>query len=126
MGDVQDLARRAAQWKDDAAQLDQIMTDMSALSEAHVVPIRDAAGELLTNARGGSNGGLNEYQSARCHVYVARGERTDYYEQVFYRIQQASDHLEKLREAFKPLTVLGLKEHPQIEQLAKEIAELHW
>ena len=58
MGDVQDLFRRAAGWKHDAAELDKTMADISASSEAHVAAVCDAARELLDNARRGSNSGL--------------------------------------------------------------------
>jgi hypothetical protein len=124
MGAMQDLARRAVGWSNDAAELDKIMADMSASCEAHVNDVQDSAKTLLLNARIGFNGGLSEYQSAMCHVYIARGGSTNSHSEAFHEIQQASDHLETLREAFKPLARLGLKEHPQIEELSKHIADL--
>jgi hypothetical protein len=72
MGAMQDLARRAVGWSNDAAELDKIMADMSASCEAHVNDVQDSAKTLLLNARIGFNGGLSEYQSAMCHVYIQR------------------------------------------------------
>jgi hypothetical protein len=82
MGDVQELFRRAAGWKHDAAKLDKIKADISAFSEARGAPVHDPARALLDNARRGSNSGLNEYQSVICHVYIVRGENNNHYIQI--------------------------------------------
>lgn len=111
--------------KDDAAELDKIMTDMSALSEAHDAPVCDAARALLDNACRGSNSGLDEYQSATCHVYIVRVESTNYYRSTSYHIQQASGHVSTLEAAFEPLLSLGIQKHPQLEELSRNIADLH-
>jgi hypothetical protein len=125
MGDVQDLARRAAQWKDDTAELDQLMTELSTFSDAHAFLVRDAARALLGNAHGPINSGLNAYPSALCHVYVARGCTMNEREQAISSIQQASNHLETLREDSKRLAALGItEEHPQVRDLAAKIEEL--
>ena len=68
---------------------------------------------------------LNEDQSAICHVYVVRGEKTNYYRLMSYHIQQAGDHLSTLEGAFKPLLSLGIQKHPQLEELSRNIADLH-
>jgi DNA-binding IclR family transcriptional regulator len=124
MGDVQDLFRRATEWMNDAAELDKLMADMSASQKAQVHDVHHAARILLHNARSGFNNGLSEYQSALCHVYMARGEGVERHRQAFNSIQQAGGHFETLREAFKPLTALGIPEHPMIEELSEKIAEL--
>jgi len=111
--------------KDDAAELDKIMTDMSALSEAHDAPVCDAARALLDNACRGSNSGLDEYQSATCHVYIVRVESTNYYRSTSYHIQQASGHVSTLEAAFEPLLSLGIQKHPQLEEHSPNIGDLH-
>jgi hypothetical protein len=124
MDDVEGLVHRAVDWTDDAAELDEIMTEMSAFSKTYVSSVCDAASALFGNAHSSINSGLTEYQSALCHVYIARGESTNWHRQAFHEIQQASDHLSTLKEAFKPLTVLGIPEYPLIEELSKHIADL--
>jgi hypothetical protein len=122
MADPHWLAYRAMMWRDDSADLDEIMADMSTLSEAHVSTVSEAAGHLLRKAYFG--GRLNEYQIAICHVYTARAYATDDV-RFPYTIEEVRKHLANLREACKPVAALGLREeHPRVSELAAMIEEL--
>jgi hypothetical protein len=123
MADPHDLVRRANMWKDNPAELEDIMANMSTLSEPHVFPVAEAAGALLLQSSRG--GRLNEYQSATCNVYTARAYTINESEHALDALRQASIHLASLREALKPLAALGVaEEHHQVKELATQIEEL--
>jgi len=122
MADPHWLAYRAMVWKDDTADLDEILADMSTFSEAHVSTVSEAAGYLLREAS--SSGRLNEYQIAVCRVHAARAYATNDV-RFPYVIEEVKNHLANLREACKPVVALGLKEeHPRVSELAAMIEEL--
>jgi hypothetical protein len=119
MADPYHLVHRATTWKDNTTELDKIMADMSTLSKSQVSVVSEAARALLSAGR------LNEYRSAKCHVYAARGYTMYDRVQAIGSIGKACGHLETLRKDSKPLAALGVKEeHPQVRDLAAEIEEL--
>jgi hypothetical protein len=93
------------------------MDKMSTLSESQVPLASEVAQTLLLKR-------LNDYQSAKCHLYAARAHTTDH--SLFsYFIEEAEDHLANKREAWKTVAAAGiLGEYPQVSELAAEIEEL--
>ena len=116
MADPHDLVHRATTWKD-PAQLQKIMDEMSTLSGSQVLLGSEVAQTLLLKR-------LNDYQSAKCHLYAARAHIKNHAE-FFYFIEEAENHLANVREAWKTVAAAGiLEEHPQVSELATEIEEL--
>jgi hypothetical protein len=125
MADPHYLVWDVRAWEDNAAELDEIMANMSTFSKSHVSLVSQAAEVLLRKASSSSSGGrLNEYHTAICRVYAARSyDRNDV--RFPYTIEKVRKHLANLREACKPVAALGLEEeHPRVVELAAMIEEL--
>ena len=116
MADPHSLVHRATTWED-PAELQKIMDEMSTLSESQASLVTNVAQTFLL-------GRLNDYQSAKCHLYAARAHIKNHAE-FFYFIEEAENHLANVREAWKTVAAAGiLEEHPQVSELATEIEEL--
>jgi hypothetical protein len=128
MADPHYLVWDVRAWEDNAAELDEIMANMSTFSKSHVSLVSQAAEVLLRKASSSSSsssgGRLNEYHTAICRVYAARSyDRNDV--RFPYTIEKVRKHLANLREACKPVAALGLEEeHPRVVELAAMIEEL--
>ena len=116
MADPHNLVHRATTWED-PTELQKIMDEMSTLSESQIPLASEVAQTLLLKR-------LNDYQSAKCHLYAARAHTTNH-SLFLYFIEEAEYHLAIVREAWRTVAAAGiLGEHPQVSELAAGIEEL--